>query len=401
MEKVINNLYKWIDKIGKHNILLILFVFSMALISGLYTTFSIYTTTEPAEIIDGLTTYKFILSSTKENNRISIAGNTSKTVDVTVSNSATTKLKYGIYYSSVNDLTDVKINYLPNSKYKAVGLINQNSDYIVTIRIINKSDKEVTIDIGLAFGLEKGGDLVLDADKKWIPEMQYLNKAKIGSFVEYSGNNGCSNKSCTGINANKSTTNNGYCQNENYQYIDEGWRIAYIENEYVYLISAGAPECLCTNNDGSTSNNSCNLEEQTENSPLHLTNLNKIALKYCNPLYVEGGICNNQTTWAMNNNDFQKIVKKSLDDCYESESDKTCGYENDLIDIKGQYWLANITVNNIRPNYYIQNWLALEQTISDNTSNNSYGVRPIIKLAKKVYIIDGNGTSTEPYIISK
>lgn len=400
MEKVINKIHEWIDKIGKHNILLILFIFIVTLVAGLYTTFSIYTTTDSADIIDGLTTYKFILNASSSSTSASISANTIKNIDITVSNNATTKLKYGIYYSSKNDLTNVTINYLPSSKYPSTGLIEANSDYIVTIRIVNNSDSNITIDFGLSFGLEKGGDLVLDFDKYWIPETLHLNKATTGSYVDYTGNNGCSGENCSGINANRSDINNGYCQNENYQYSLSGWRIAYIENDNVYLISAGAPECLCTNSDGSTSNNTCNSNEKTKGTPLHLANLNKIALKYCNPTYAADGVCNNTTAWAMNSNDFTKITGTESKFCYESVAENICGYENDLIDIEGQYWFATSTTNEISPNYHIQNWLALERTISDNQSNDAFGVRPIIKLDKQVYITGGTGTSTDPYTIS-
>ena len=43
MERKINNLFEMIEKIGKHNILLILFVFVTFVVTGLYQTFSIYT----------------------------------------------------------------------------------------------------------------------------------------------------------------------------------------------------------------------------------------------------------------------------------------------------------------------------------------------------------------------
>ena len=401
MEKVLNKFYNIIDKIGKHNILLILFIFIVTLVTGLYTTFSIFTTTDTPEIIDGLTTYKFILSAKDKNTTINIAANTTKNMDITVSNKSNTKLKYGVYYFSYDDLTDVVINYRPTSKHKALGMIEKNSDYVVTVKIINNSENTISINFGLLFGLENGGDLTLDSDKYWVSEVRHLTKATVGSYVDYIGNNGCTNENCTGINANRNETNNGYCRDSNYEYSLSGWRIAYIENDNVYLISAGAPECLCTNSDGSTSNSICKSNEKTPNSPLHIANLNNIAMKYCNINYVENGICNNQTTWAMSTSDFTKITKTEANYCYDSRYENICGYENDLIDINGQYWLASPTTNEISPNYHIQNWFAIERTLGDNLSSEAYGVRPIVKLDKKVFITGGTGTQLEPYKISK
>lgn len=400
MEKVLNKLFEWIEKIGKHNILLILFVFVTVIITGLYSTFSIFTYTEPPEIIDGLTTYKFILNENLTTTTIKIAANTSKNMDITVENDSETKLKYGLYYSSTNILNDVTINSLPNSQYPETGLIEPSGKYIVSIKVINNSNEDITIDFGLSFGLENGGDLAIESYQYWVSKPEYLNAAKVGSYVRYIGNNGCSGENCEGVNANKNDTNNGYCQSAAYQYSLSGWRIAYVENENVHLISAGAPECLCTNKDGSYSNSMCNSNEITELSPLHIKNLNAIAVKYCNPIFADKGICDNTTTWSINDKDFYKITNKEINSCYESRYENICGYQNDLLDIEGQYWFASPSTNELTPKYNIQNWQGIESTILDSTSNESYGVRPIIKLDSNVYIIGGTGTSDDPYIIA-
>ena len=399
MENKLNNLFKIIEKIGKHNILLILFVFVTFIVTGLYQTFSIYTSSETPEIIDGLTTYKFILNKDETSNTIKVAANTSKNMDIIVSNNSDTLLKYGIYYSSTNTLSDVIINYSKDSKHKATGLIEPNSNYIVSIKVINNSNEDITIDFGLSFGLENGGDLPIESYQYWVLETKYLNTVPVGSYVKYTGNNGCTEEKCNGENANKSDTNNGYCQNDNFQYSSSGWRVAYIDNENAHLITAGAPECLCTNKDGSTSNTICNSNEITESAPLHIKNLNNIALKYCNPLYAEKGTCDNTTAWAFSAKDFAKITNIETNLCYEARYDTTCGYQNDLLDIEGQYWLASPSTNELTPKYNIQNWLGIESTILDTTSNEIYGVRPIIKLASTVFITGGTGTLEDPYII--
>ena len=65
----------------------------------------------------------------------------------------------------------------------------------------------------------------------------------------------------------------GYCSDSNYKYNANGWRIAYIKEGTVYLISAGSPECMCTSSNG-TAGTGCGDNETTAGIPKHLANLN-------------------------------------------------------------------------------------------------------------------------------
>ena len=136
-----------------------------------------------------------------------------------------------------------------------------------------------------------------------------------------------------------------------------------------------------------------------ENLYKHFENMDNIALKYCNPLYAENGTCDNTTAWAFSAKDFTKITNTEINLCYEARFDTTCGYQNDLLDIEGQYWFASPSTNELTPKYNIQNWQGIESTILDTTSNEIYGVRPVIKLDSTVFIIGGTGTAIDPYII--
>ena len=171
MEKVLNKIYEWIDKIGKHNFMLLVFILIVTIVTSLYTTFSIMTSTGPSEFIDGLLTYKFILNADSDTNSVTIAAGSSKLLDITVSNEEKTKLQYGIYYSATED---INIGYVKNSTYPSTGLIEGKQNYIVTIKVDNNTNNDVTINFGLSFGLEKGGDLVL-------PEGSTI----IGKYIEY------------------------------------------------------------------------------------------------------------------------------------------------------------------------------------------------------------------------
>ena len=86
MDKYLDKFYEFIDKIGKHNVMLVIFIFFVTLITGLYSTLS-FTTYDGKTIIDGVETYKFILnSSDSDSTNVSIAANSSKKLDITVAN---------------------------------------------------------------------------------------------------------------------------------------------------------------------------------------------------------------------------------------------------------------------------------------------------------------------------
>ena len=80
------------------------------------------------------------------------------------------------------------------------------------------------------------------------PDYPLLSEMPVGSYVKYTGSNGCSGKACEGQNANYvSDTDTGYCNSSNYKFYVNGWRIGYVDDEgSAYLISGGAPECVKT-----------------------------------------------------------------------------------------------------------------------------------------------------------
>ena len=223
---------------------------------------------------------------------------------------------------------------------------------------------------------------------------------KVGDYVAYVGNNGCLNgasgttgsgsteanagNGCLGENANQSaetaTGVYGYCFTSDGRYLAYGWRIAYIENGYVHLISAGSPQC---------------------ETGASASVLNSIAIKYCNATYVDGGTCSSSNTWAMNETDFQKIINttKTVGNCILTGTTRSdprgCGFHNDLIDNGGDYWFD---VYNTYRKYY--SWSGTGRgTTSWSEINRTFGVRPVIKLSSSVYVTGGAGTMESPYTI--
>lgn len=246
-----------------------------------------------------------------------------------------------------------------------------------------------------------------------------LSEMEQGSYVKYQGKGGNvgSNKitckyngapsssnqnlntespnSCLGENAREDIDNKGtygYCNNSNYRYYTTGWRIAYIDTDSkdpkAVIVAASAPECIDSND---------------------INILNTKALKYCNNDYVDNncncndknkdGLCDEQSkdTWNINDKVFTKILSNSnkninnlnITNCFNTKSTTSCGYNNDLIDNGGYYWLSS------NDNTY---WNPDNRTISTG-KNKSYGLRPVIQLSSSVVVISGSGTIDNPYII--
>ena len=180
----------------------------------------------------------------------------------------------------------------------------------------------------------------------------YLKDAMVGSYVRYVGNNGCSGNSCLGENVHYKDDNRmGYCGDEHYQFSNSGFRIMYVKDDSVYLVSAGALECSSDTN-----------------------NLNQLSVKYCNRKYVYNGDCDSVRSFSVD--DINLIDDKS----------------KDLIDNGSYYWYLD--------GDDVFSWNPKSRELGDK-GNGSYGVRAVIRLDSGVMVDSGNGSYADPYIISK
>ena len=266
--------------------------------------------------------------------------------------------------------------------------------------------KELTIDRGLMSN-EKC-DLVFTTNTDY----PLLNTMKVGDYVAYVGNNGCNNgvegttggsnaeagNSCKGENANQSLDNSnytyGYCASSEFKFYTYGWRIAYIEDGSVYLVSAGAPECKT--------------RISSTGNATFISEANTAALDYCNSTYAYGGTCNSNSAWAMGNEDFKKITNaisgtsSNLTSaygspyCYATHSQERCGYNNDLIDNGGYYWFAAYYGTS---SAFGVHWYPYYRDVVTNANAYAYGLRPIIRLSSSVFVTGGDGTMNDPYQI--
>ena len=223
-----------------------------------------------------------------------------------------------------------------------------------------------------------------------------LSEMPVGSYVKYTGNNGCDGISCDGYNANYvSDDNMGYCHSDAFKFYVNGWRLGYVKDNSAHLISAGAPECMCTNSD-----NTINYDEGATNftstvRTAHLNNMDTVALKYCNKEYAKNGVCDISSAWAMDEYDFKEIFKRNLSTCNVQHSNVACGYNNDLIDNGSYYWYGSVYGSN-----NIYRWSPYNRYIYYHNTNILFGVRPVLAIDQSIAVIGGDGTYESPYIIS-
>ncbi len=136
----------------------------------------------------------------------------------------------------------------------------------------------------------------------------------------------------------------------------------------------------------------------------HIVRLNKAALKYCNTDYAYNGVCDVNSSWNINDSDYQIITtnigtKKTLATCSGSSSfgNKMCGFNNDLIDNGGYYYFA--TPYNAS-SVSVFSWNPSNRRVNhSNSSNIVFGVRPVLRLRSSVSVMSGSGTYKDPYVI--
>ena len=222
-----------------------------------------------------------------------------------------------------------------------------------------------------------------------------ISEVAVGSYVKYTGTNGCSGKSCEGQNANYVSDNDmGYCASSSDKFNSNGWRVAYINNGTAYLTSGGSPECMCTDSSGNAST-SCSNKESTVGVPKHLANLNTKALSYCNSTYAYKGVCNSSSAWNMNDADFQKITGDTLMIAFNKDSNYYDDYA--IINNGGSYWFAT-SYDASSANAF--SWVPYYRGVYSISSSNVYGVRPVLRLKSSVIVTGGTGTYEDPYTIS-
>lgn len=247
--------------------------------------------------------------------------------------------------------------YLKNYDCNSIdtNLVWNNSNYTISSNNINANEK---------------CDIYLSTTKK------LLSSAKQGDYVKYIAKGGIISDKEVKCSGTECTADVKVCGDNNYN--NFGWRIAYITNDgnnlVPYLISSSITDCVTSDN-----------------------NLNDLSIKYCNELYVYGNNCNKDVgsvnTWIFNTKDYEKILSNGYDvnNCKDlNYIDNSCGYNNNLINIGGNYSL-----------FEGSKMLGFNKTNNGLTieNNDIYGLRVVIKLDPNVKVMSGTGLSNDPYVI--
>lgn len=142
---------------------LILILLTFIFTTGSFT-YALFTTSNIRNNAVSIKTGSLNLSITSadlnENNEITVAANEEKQITLTISNPNTTSVKYNLYYSANNDLTDVKIGYTdagdaaPTTDGDVLAALNETG-YTKKIRVSiqNNSTNAITFTFGVNVGL--------------------------------------------------------------------------------------------------------------------------------------------------------------------------------------------------------------------------------------------------------
>ncbi len=348
-----------------------------------------------------------------------------KTEKVTLKN-PDKESNYQLYYTSDDDMTSVAVGYLEATKDSPSGKIEKNGTKEITVYIKNDGESQVTIHFG-ARGTTGSIDEIKFQEKEYkitnsIPqggktevegETELLNVVKQGDYVAYVGNNGCKNgsddvsgnmeaeskDSCLGYNANEGTTAEGtygYCSDSSSTFTVHGWRVAYIKEDRIYLISAGSPEC--------------NVREESVGNKDYIKKANEQAKKYCNSDYVED-CSNEEDIHAIGNEDFKEITAglteseggylytpiEGAQACGDVYNQEVCGFKKDLISNGGLYWFAasydDTDTSGVQ-------WYPFDEVVNSYFGTSAYGLRPVIRLKAGLTTTGGTGTMEDPYQLS-
>lgn len=158
IERLTEKINLFSKKIGKTNYILLLIVLSSLIIMGLYQTFSLLTESQGVSYSNGTKTYKFIIGNNEENN-ISIAENDNKYIDISILNDKEIDLSYSLYYKTDSKQEDLIIGFLNESSSKPEGKITKGEKKVISLKVINNTNSQVNLKIGVNSGTIDGGEL--------------------------------------------------------------------------------------------------------------------------------------------------------------------------------------------------------------------------------------------------
>lgn len=143
----------------KKQIIMILLIAALSIsIISLYTTFAY---DEEASILDKSEADYNLIYHVKSlsNQYLTVTAKEEKFIDIVITNTYTTNLKYGMYYKLLNtkDNSDkIKIKLTEDSKDELQSVIKPNNTKTISLSIKNESDTNIDLVVGALVGFEQG-----------------------------------------------------------------------------------------------------------------------------------------------------------------------------------------------------------------------------------------------------
>ena len=135
----------------------VIFIVVMLLI-GLVTMYRTYAIDEESINLEPSTADYNLIYNMRENSNREITLNPSeeKFVDISLTNTYSTKVKYGVYYSLKNDANNINATISETSQNKIQDILNPSEEKTITIKIKNNGEKNANVVVGALIGFENG-----------------------------------------------------------------------------------------------------------------------------------------------------------------------------------------------------------------------------------------------------
>lgn len=140
----------------KKQIVMILLIAALSIgIISLYTTFAY---DEEAAILDESNAdYNLIYQvKTLSNKYISLKAKEEKFIDIVITNTYKSNLKYGMYYKLLNSKGSIDISLAEESPDQLQSIIKPNNTKTISLKIKNGEDSNIDLVVGALVGFEQG-----------------------------------------------------------------------------------------------------------------------------------------------------------------------------------------------------------------------------------------------------
>ena len=151
----------------KSIVAILMMIFSFSIIS-IYSTYAF--NNEVLQLNESESDYNLIYSISENSNRqITVNSNETKYVDISLTNTYDSTIRYGMYYYAVNPESlpsGVTISLADNSEDPLQNIIRPKETKSVSIMVKNESEYNIVLILGALVGFENGDIKDLETDKQ-------------------------------------------------------------------------------------------------------------------------------------------------------------------------------------------------------------------------------------------